>query len=340
MVIFLDESGTFGQAPDANSFCVVAGYVIPERLHGQMEDSLRRFKAATGHGEGAEVKRRDVKEEDYFRFLAELSDVGGVAFALATDASLNDAALSFRDIQAQKVADNEPRMNYPEGRALVLKLAADIRALSPQNFVELMCRTQLAANIINGAQLYFVQRDPETLSRFQWRFDRKDLVLTHFEATFKHLSSALLQTMSLEQPLMMLEGADYSHFDAAFSLDGGYPDWLPVPPNPRDRDQATSAAKIWATDHAYVDSATSPGVQVADLIVSGLHGCLRGRFADNDLAAALLGRLMVQSPAGKPVVPVIALTNADAGALSPEVARRIHLMRSNARPMSARPPRA
>ncbi|WP_285402294.1 hypothetical protein [Luteibacter sp. ME-Dv--P-043b] len=78
MMIFLDESGTFGQAPDANAFCVVAGYVIPQCLLGQMEECLRRFKAGTGRDEGAKVKRRDVREEHYLRFLAELSDVGGV----------------------------------------------------------------------------------------------------------------------------------------------------------------------------------------------------------------------------------------------------------------------
>lgn len=332
MKVFLDESGTFARCTQRGSFCLVAAYVVSEKDYPRMEATLRKYKEEAGFSKGAEVKRSKVSEDVYFRMLHRLASIDGIALAVVTDASMNGAAEAHRDEQAQKIADNAPGMKYPEGKELVLKLADDVRSLSAQSYVELFCRTYLAFDVVNLAQLYFVQRCPETLSRFEWQFDRKDITPTRFETTVKHASIALMQSMSFREPMTFLEGADYSYFDRAFKTADPYPYWLPPLPPGRSH---LSTNQIWMRDHHFVDSASSPGVQVADLIASGIRGCLRGTFNNNDTAAALLGRLMVGRQTGHSVLRFIAL--AEPGrpdeAIDRTVARRVHVMQANARGM-------
>lgn len=335
MRIFLDEAGTFAQSDQVGSFCVVAAYVVSEGDYPYMEAMLAKFKDEAGFPRSAEVKRNKVSDEKtYFRLLHRLAAIQGIVFAVATDSSMNDAADAHREDQAQKIAKNAPDMKYPEGKDMILKLADDVRALSTQSYVELFCRTYLAFDVVNLGQLYFVQRNPKTLSRFEWQFDRKDITLTRFETTVKHVSIAIMQSMSMREPAIFLTGADYSYFDKAFRTSDPYPDWLPPLPPGRSH---FSTGQIWMRDHHFVDSATSPGVQVADLIVSGIRGCLRGTFKDNDTAAALLGRLMIGPQRDRYVMRFIAMgeEGRPEKTIDRAVARRVNIMRANARGMIA-----
>lgn len=331
MRIFLDESGTFGAAPDSGAFCVVAAYVVPERAEHRVHDVLSRFKKEAGYEQDVEVKRRNATEETYFRFLKRLGCLEGIVVALATDAGLNRGAKAHQSVQAHKIAENEPQMIHPEGKASVRRLATELRSLSAQNYIELICRTYLAWGVIKTATLYFVQRDPETLARFEWRFDRKDITQNRFETTFKTVSIGLMQTISYRDPIICVEGFDYSHFDAQFAWTGDDPSWLPAVAAKQGR---IDAGKIWRASHQFVDSEIDPGVQVADLVASGIYGCLRGRFTDNDQAAYLLGRLMVGPEKGKQVIQLVALADDQtAQPVAPTVARRVTIMRRAARPM-------
>lgn len=331
MRIFLDESGTFSAAPESGAFCVVAAYVVPERAEQFAYDALNQFKKDAGYGSGIEVKRRSVAEDTYFRFLEKLGSLEGIAIALATDAGLNAGARTHQDMQANKIAKNEPRMVHPEGKASVRRLVTDLRSLSVQNYIELVCRTHLAWSVIKTATLYFVQRDPETLARFEWRFDQKDISQNRFETTFKTVSIGLMQSISFRDPIICVEGLDYSYFDAQFAWTGDDPDWLPPVNGKQER---IDAGKIWRTNHRFVDSAADPGVQIADLVSSGIYGCLRGRFANNDQAAFLLGRLMVCPAKGSEVIQLIALAEHQIERpVASSVARRVAIMRRAARPM-------
>jgi hypothetical protein len=289
MHIFLDESGTFAATKDRGSFCVVAAYVIPESAFDAMAQYLRMFKVEAGRSPSAEVKRNVASEHTYFRLLERLARLKGFAVAVATDASINASVLDHQHKQAARILENEPRMIYDQGKQMIRDLANSLNLLSPQNYVELLCRTILAWNVVKTATLYFAQRVPETLGRFSWRFDQKDLTRNRFETTFETVAVALMQSMSMRDPLISLIGADYSAFER-FRWTGGKLAWLP---EARPGAHHLNAGMIWREDLDFVDSKESDGVQIADLISSGVYGCLRGRFSDNPRAAKLLGRLMV-----------------------------------------------
>ncbi|MEO7149849.1 MAG: DUF3800 domain-containing protein [Rhodanobacteraceae bacterium] len=137
--------------------------------------------------------------------------------------------------------------------------------------------------------------------------------------------------MSSHDPMICLGGADYSYFDSQFAWVQDAPKWLPPVEAGQGR---VDAGKLWKENHTFVDSATDPGIQVADLVVSGIFGCLRGRFANDDMAALLLGPLMVSPPNGKQAIHLIGLTDGrEAGVVARDVTRRVVIMNKASRPM-------
>jgi hypothetical protein len=85
--IFIDESGTFAPASQAGAWCVVAAYVVGSRDRVAAEEALNALKTRVGRSPTDEIKRRDVSEEAYFRFLEDLGTQGGFLVSVATDAA-------------------------------------------------------------------------------------------------------------------------------------------------------------------------------------------------------------------------------------------------------------
>lgn len=326
MHIFLDESGTFTTARQRGAWCVVAAYVVPEQSLAAAEEAVLWFRHDAGHPLGGELKRNDAPEWAYFRFLQRLSRLDGIAAAVATDTSLNGNVIDHREAQARKILINEPRMVHGAGKAGIRQMASDVRALSAQNYVELLCRTLLAWDVVKIATLYYAQRRPEALGRFAWRFDQKNLTRNRFETTFETLAVCLMQTLSVAEPMIQLVEGDYRAFDR-FSWTNEAPGWLPpLKPGASHLD----AGMLWREDLDFVDSQRVIGVQIADLIVSGVFACLRGRFEDNDRAADLLGRLMVRGV--EPPLRLISLGgHGDELRIDRPTGRRIDILRGSSR---------
>lgn len=289
MHIFLDESGTFASSQQRGSWCVVAAYVVPEATLAAAEETVLWFRHDAGNPLGGELKRSDAPEWAYFRFLERLTLLNGIAFAVATDTSLNGNVDAHRAIQAAKIQSNENRMLHQAGKDMVRQLAQDVVALPQQSYVELICRTLLAWDVVKHGTLYYAQRVPETLGAFSWRFDQKNLTRNRFETTFERLAIAFMQSMSIGDPLIHLVEGNYTAFER-FAWHKEAPHWLPAL---KEGSSHLNANMIWREDLDFVDSKRMLGVQIADLIVSGVFACLRGRFKDNERAACLLGGLMV-----------------------------------------------
>jgi|LakWasMet22_HOW5_FD_contig_21_185396_length_1170_multi_5_in_0_out_0_1 hypothetical protein len=72
-------------------------------------------------------------------------------------------------------------------------------------------------------------------------------------------------------------------------------------------DRKLNVGQFVREDVRFVDSKTDAGVQIADLLASGLRRCLRGQFADNEYVASLIGSLMVQREYNNVPVQLISL---------------------------------
>jgi len=79
--------------------------------------------------------------------------------------------------------------------------------------------------------------------------------------------------------------------------------------------------RVYRERQAFVDSARSLGVQIADVLVSGIAGLLRGKFSDQEKAARCLGRLTMRLYATGQASHLISFGNPSAPSPIPDVAR-------------------
>lgn len=292
MYIFIDESGTFAPTSQPGAWCVVAAYVVGSRDRVAVEDALSALKARAGRSPLGELKRHDVTEEDYFQFLEDLSFQDGFLVSVATDAGVNNGVTENQVGQARIIREAIDSLGTPKDKSEAEALAKAIEALSPQLYVEIICRMYLTWFAVNVGVAHYVQTEPQTLWSMDWRFDAKGGAGAAFERAHGPLMAGLAGQMSRSHPMPFVAGGDYSSFGRF--IRGGAAALRPKGPGQGRRDVAVITQRLYSEKQAFVDSARSPGIQIADLLVSGIAALLRGKFSDQERAARCLGRLTMR----------------------------------------------
>lgn len=305
MNIFIDESGTFVSAPSRGAWSAVAAFVSSEPDR-KLKTVLNKLKRRCRGNNFSEIKLKDIEESDYFQFLHEIAVLEGTLFCTATDAGCNDLDTLRRhqERQAEAVLAHVDKMKYESGREALRILSKQLANLSPQLYAQLYCQVHLINDTVSRMIPFFVQRNPRTLSMFRWRVDQKNTSKTKFEEAFEKITPALLQTMSIDEPLIMIKGLDYSYMADFIYRDGEAPEYLSEVYGIEVK-SGINIQKIIRADMKFIDSKESVGIQVADLLASGIRRCLRGGFQKNDKAAYLLGKLMVQAVQNHPPLNLI-----------------------------------
>jgi len=304
--IFLDESGSFVNAANSGSWNSIAAYMSPECDRRHLQGILENLKRSVGVVPKAEIKLKHLNEEQYLQFLKQLSHLNGVVFVVATDAGLNQPpdVAEHQRIQAEKIVEYKEKMHYQAAREGLQALSDQVAALAPQLYIQLHCQVNLIAAVIRNGVLYFVQRHPRSLGHFRWRIDQKNSTRSDYEKAFASITPAILQSISLQEPMPMLIGADYSAFSRFDYSADEYPTYLRDTYGIEIREDApvTNIGLIMRENHKFVDSTQNYGVQIADLLASGVRRCLRQEFGDNESVARLLGTLMAQNYGGRPPI--------------------------------------
>jgi len=308
MFIYVDESGTFVPATRSNSWCVVAGYAVPEVARRHVERSLSLLKLRIGCGYHDELKLKHLSESQLKCFLSELGNLEATLFISAIDLGDQDAQLVLlhQRKQVESVRANRANMLYEEGRASIDDLSGRLERLSPQLYTQMVAQVDLLDQVFRMATLYYAQRVPATLGSFKWRIDEKNSARPLFEQTLSQMAPALIQAKSLKEPGIFVEGFDYSHFEERFRK---APEDIPAYLQEAAGRTIKSAVNLGAImrDSQFVRSHDVPGIQVADLLASAWRRVLRGDFADNDRIAFLLGRLTVQHQTPNPSIHLMSL---------------------------------
>ena len=99
-----------------------------------------------------------------------------------------------------------------------------------------------------------------------------------------------------------------------------------------DDDPDLNIGQIIQEDIEFADSTKSSGIQVADLLASGVRRVLRQQFKDNDQAAVFLGGLMPQREKGSPSVQLLGFSRTQ-HFVRDEVAHVVRLMERCGRPL-------
>lgn len=334
MNVFIDESGSFVSTSSEGAWSAVAAFALPEAARKRLEQSILELKAAPSRAGKSEIKINELSESEYIAFLAKLARLNGALFCIATDASLNtpENVAEHQRTQVANVLKHIGKMRFEGGRQGLALLAAQIEKLPSQLYIQLFCQVELMYEVVSRAVTYYAQRNPGTLSEFRWRIDQKDINRTDFEDAFEKISPAILQTMSLTKPLLLIKEFDYSRMKRYEFAPGEAPTYLKNEYGIDLReDSGLNIQKLIRGNIKFMDSRESPGLQAADLIVSGIRKCLRKGFDDNERAAVHLGSLMVQAIYNEP--PLRLLSFGVEMPLDRETAHLVKLMRAYAKPM-------
>lgn len=332
MNIYVDESGSFVNVATVGKWNAVAALAVPESGRKKLDGFVRQLRLQTGGPAAKEVKLSQVPEDRYFRFLVEIENLNAVVFCTATDAGLNtpEQVAEHQQFHVNAVLKHLDKMKYEGGRRGMELMGIQLKKLSPQLYVQLICQINLMYDVVSRSITYFAQHSPSTLREFRWRVDHKNSSRPDFEEVFEKLSPPLPQSRSIDEPLMMVRGFDYSHMAQYEFPDGRPPEYLKEDYGIEVED-AFDIQKLIRGNMKFMDSKDSLGIQAVDLIASGMRRCLRGEFVNNDLAATHLGKLMLQAVHNSSSINLVAFGN-DAP-LPKETARVVRLVSANSRRM-------
>ena len=287
---------------------MVAALSVAEAGRKVIAKALQQVRQAVGARATEEVKLHRLDERSYLQFLKALQHPDLVVFATATDAGLNslERVKRHQTMQVSKIRETLPRMKYEGGRIGVELLASQVESISPQLYVQLVCQISLLHEVIDRCINYFAQRRPGTLREFRWRIDQKNTSRTDFEDAFEKIAPVLLQTRSLRSPFARVKGFNYSAMTAYEFEDGKGPAYLQEEYGLPEM-QGFNVEKLIRGNISFVDSESLEGLQIVDLVVSGLRRLLRGGFSDNGSVARELGRLFVQARLGSNAMSLVTM---------------------------------
>jgi hypothetical protein len=194
----------------------------------------------------------------------------------------------YQQAQADLLVAHLTPDHHPNLVREVRELREEMLKLPPQLLVQAKLTWVLIERVIQVATLYYVQRRPSELGAFAWRVDAKqDGTVAPYETLWSTLVKPYLGSRSLQVPLVMLQGADYTRFDK-FSV--------PLPGRPGE--SGTDIRAI-LRDLAFVSSQDEPGIQLVDILTNALTRAFNGNLQLRGWEK--LGRLMVRyGPDGFP----------------------------------------
>ncbi|HBM2774097.1 DUF3800 domain-containing protein [Enterobacter hormaechei] len=335
MEILIDESGSFTPESELeNSWSVVAAYICPETEKRKYRNALNNLKKRNGLGR-QEIKLVNISESNYILFLQEISQLNGSLFCVVTDSYYNNKTFieNHKDTHVKTIVNSIEQMRYHEGKLAQHLMAKELLSVSLPLYIQLMCQIRLVHTIISQSVNYYAQRQPQTLKKFKWRLDQKQPShKTKYELIFEKFSPALLQMYTLENPLGIVNGFNYKYMREFIYNEGEIPNYLIEKKTSLANSRAFNIQKILRDDISYEDSMKNDGLQVIDLLASGMRKLLKMRFADNTLIANLLGSLMIQQQYNNPPIDIIVFDEKSA-ALRKELDELVKILIKNSKRM-------
>ncbi len=254
---------------------------------------------------GIEIKGSSLDELQAAQVVDLLSPFDVLVKFFAVDMATHSDAIvdDFRIRQAAGVTAHLTPAHYPRVVAQLEKLAASIRNMPNQLFVQAFLTIELILEVIQEATLYFVQRQPQELGEISWTVDRKDRTITEMERTWTTLILPFSESHFARNPLKALHGADYSYFDTRYGVTGEsmgekaarHLEWVKETYGVQslEGEKIPFDAKLLLTENRkFEDSRDSLGLQLTDILATILRRALNGRLQPQGWLN--FGRLLVR----------------------------------------------
>ena len=292
MRIYIDEAGPFVPPnPPRSSFSLVLALMIPTGIEKDLFYEFLRLRD-TWPNQNVEVKGSSLNESQAAQVISLVLRYDTLVQFIALDAGTHSEVVvdAFKNRQADAVTANITREHHPGPIPHLHQLGEAVRAMPNQLFLQALAMWELVITTIREGTAYFVQRQPQELGDIGWVIDRKDRTITQMEETWSTLVLPVSESAFAREPLICIEGEDYSHFDARYGFTKATADpetlrhmqWLSsVSGRPRrvKRDVIGMNAKRMLTEQrTFEDSHNSLGLQLTDMLASILRRALNDRL--------------------------------------------------------------
>jgi hypothetical protein len=280
--IYIDESGTFVPKQGDHTVSCVGALTLAEETHLDFENRFAALKQKWGYGTN-EVKGKRLGERQVMEFLALLKELDSIFHVCPTDLgclSQSDVD-THQQLQAKQLLAHLTDKHLPSLINQCHEVSAKLAALSGQLYIQFCLMNELVDRQIQDVVIYYAFVRPKELGAFHWIVDAKNRSRTGYEAIWEILLPAFLQDRSLKgEPLVQVEGGDYSHFEKFYLRLDKWPDHLPKPtPMTADRPvDGINVKRIVGDSFCVRSSQVCLGLQAADICVNVFRRALMGRL--------------------------------------------------------------
>ncbi len=327
MNIYIDESGLFREQTDPKkinkAWCTVGAVTVPHHAEKKVRNALLDLKKCLNVKPEEEIEKIPSLESSYFiEFIEKLKNANCTAHAMTTNGSLlNDQQTGqhkAEQIQARKnyitrIKDQRSKEDIALLEGELNNISSLIEQSSAQEYNQIILQSALISFMLDKTLTYYANTDPRELSRLTWIYDRKTDIKKKGPAVFEELffktMPASVEVSFIKEP----RGIPYIKNGYNYFLKN-YGDNLSSPGIPSDELQKRK--ELYGADYSKVssssigfdfnkllnkssgfhDSKKTPGIQVADLVISSINRLLRGNVGDNAKVAKILGGLLLNSP--------------------------------------------
>jgi hypothetical protein len=293
MHIFIDESGIFANPAERDhTLSCVGALVVPEAQCDEILQCLRDLKSEWT-GSSSEIKGSSLSEDQIRSLCQKLLRFDVMWDFEVIDLGLHSASQlrEFQDVQCQKLTANLTSDHHPNVVRGLTERAKRFRALSNSLFVQGFLLTELVHRVIQQSTLFYCERRPEELGAFHWSVDAKNARPTPYEELWNFTIVPFLESKSLTEPLLLMEGGNYDAMRRFYSSRVEWPTHIPVPDGEERVGPFFDPKKFMQQSFRLVDSSKSSGVQVADILCNATRRVLNGNMAGT--LAEDIGRLTV-----------------------------------------------
>jgi hypothetical protein len=312
MRIYIDEAGNFvSQISGQSLFSLVLALVVPSTIEANLFSEFSSLLSSWPNG-GTEIKGSKLDEAQAAQLIDLVSRHDVVADFFAVDMATHGASVvgDFKDRQAAGITASLTPEHHPPIVAQLRELSAAIQRMPNQLFLQAFLMIELVLKVIEESTLYYVQRIPAELGSIAWTIDRKDRTITEMEDTWSTLVLPMSESHFARKPLLSLRDADYSHFDARYTIKSDdaevarHVQWMRevygIPET--ERPPGLNSTLLLSEQRDFADSAGSLGLQLADMLATILRRALNNRLQSTGWEH--FGRLLI---ANNSVTPFLQL---------------------------------
>lgn len=308
MIIYIDEAGIFSNPnKKPNYISCVGGLAIPETCIDRIFDEFKRLKKSWNL-ESAEIKGSSLDEKMVDQVISLLAKEDVVFKAISIDLGFQED-----NVVEKSKLDQGSRLRKsaigakPKIAEHLADLADTTERLSNQLYTQSVLLIHLVDRLLRIITLYYSQRNPHTLSSFNWVFDAKNGdSITPYENLWKAVCKPYLQTVSLAHPLLRLKGADYSCFEKFCGSTECPPSHLVKHVNNEKGKQfQTIDLNLLMENIFFSESNDDLGLQLIDILVTSLRRAFSKTLQIEGWKN--IGKIMVQPMKGNLIVDFVSL---------------------------------